>query len=566
MLPVVVLVLLIAWWLLPELSLSSQENGPMIHVVERGDFVHEVTERGNVESASNVEIRCEVKAKNSAGTTILEIVPEGTNVQPGDVLVKLDSSALENDRTQQEIVCSNSEAEVTKALNTYETAKIAKREYLEGKYVQEEQAILSEISEAKENLRQAADYLKHSIELEKKGYIPKLQLEGDQFAVEKAENKLAEAETKLKVLREFTREKMRIDLESDIKTAEANLKAKEHSHKLDLDKLALIESQIEKCVIKAQQPGQVVYANVTNRRGGSEIIIEPGSMVRERQVIIRLPDPNRMQIKAKINEAKVSLVAEEMPVVIHLDAFPELELHGRVAKVNEYPAPTSWYSASIKEYETVILIEESPPGLRPGLTAEVKILVEKLSDVVQVPVQAVFEHGGRHYCVLPDGKGWRSREVQIGSTNDKFVVIRDGLQPGEKVVLGAAGYRDEVDLPELPPETQVVRKNTRTKPTTFLEGERPQASRPGPDPTGTGTSGRRRSPTSVASGMFQQMDANGNGRLETAELSEQMRSRLKDADANGDGAIDRGELTAAMAKMSGTRRGPRQNARPGARP
>ena len=48
------------------------------------EFVHEIVERGNVESASNVEIRCEVKMRGKS-ITILEIVPEGTYVEPGQV-------------------------------------------------------------------------------------------------------------------------------------------------------------------------------------------------------------------------------------------------------------------------------------------------------------------------------------------------------------------------------------------------------------------------------------------------------------------------------------------------
>ena len=102
-------------------------------------------------------------------------------------------------------------------------------------------------------------------------------------------------------------------------------------------------------------------------------------MVRENQVIIRLPDPERMQVKAKINEAKIALVETDMPVTIRMDAFPDVELEGVVEKVNEYPAPTSWYSGNIKEYETFVKILGSPTTLKPGLTAEVRIQVEQLS-------------------------------------------------------------------------------------------------------------------------------------------------------------------------------------------
>lgn len=573
-----------------DLPFGGEEEGPIVHLVEKGDFIHDITERGNVESASNIEIRCEVQALNSQGTMILEIVPEGTYVEPGDVLAKLDSSSLENQQTQQQIVCNSSEAALIQATNDYETALIAKREYLEGKYAQEEQTIESEIFVAKEELRQAEQNLEYSKRLAAKGYVTPLQLEADRFAVDNAEKKLESAETKLRVLQEFTKAKMVKQLGADIKTTEAKRKEKDHTHQLDMEKLALIESQIEKCIIKAPQSGQVVYANVTNRHGGSDIIIEEGILVRERQVIIRLPDPKRMQVKAKINEAKVAMVEEGMPVVIRLDAFPDLELEGSVQKVNEYPAPTGWFSANVKEYETTIHIEQPPEALRPGLTAEVKIRVEQSSDVLHVPVQTVFEHGGKHYCVLRDGQDWTAREIRIGSTNDKTVIVEAGLEGGEEVVMGAAAYRDRVDLPELPSESEAKGMLANGRPAGRPRPEpaggeqsgapgtsrRPgpgESARPGPGasgrgprtPGGSGPGGSGRpDPATIVSRMLQQMDKNSNGRLDKDEIPEAMQSRLAAADTNGDGAIDRAELTAAMSRAAG--RGPAARPSPGASP
>ena len=463
------------WFLFPRLSLSSTETGPSMYRVERGEFIHEIIERGEVESASNVEIRSEVKSKGYSGTAILEIVPEGTIVESGDMLVRLDSASLEDERTQQQIVCNTSEAQLIQVQNTYETALIAKREYIEGKYRQEVQAIQNEIIVAKENRDRAKDYHVYSKRLAAKGYVTKLQLDADHFAVEKAENELEAAQIKLEVLERFTKEKQLKQLEADIRTAEAKLKAQEASHSLDLEKLALIESQIEKCVIKAPETGQVVYANITDHHGSKLTIIEEGTMIRERQVIIRLPDPKRMRIKAKVSESKIALVEEQMPAAVMLDAFADLELAGCVGKVGEYPLPTSRYSASVKEYETIVNILDSPPDLRPGLTAEVRIRVEQIPDVLQVPVQAVFEHGARHYCVFRDGQGYRSREVEIGSTNDKVVVINEGLNEGDEVVMGAAAYRDKVDLPELPAEgkTQQARNARYQQQASSIVGKKP---------------------------------------------------------------------------------------------
>jgi multidrug resistance efflux pump len=529
----------IGWSLWPGLGRSGPDSGPMMCQVERAEFIHEITDRGNLESASNVEIKCEVKSQGTAGTQILEIIPEGTYVQPGDVLAKLDSSVLEDDRTRQLIVCSNSEAALIQARNVYLTAVIAKEEYLQGVYEQTKQGITAEITVADENLRRAEDYARFSERLADRGYVTKLQLEADKFAVKKAGIDMGVAKQKLAVLDEFTKKKMAIQLDSDIKTAEAKLKAAEATHQLDLERLKLVEGQIEKCIIKAPEAGQVVYANVTGYRGTKEVLIAPGEMARERQVLIRLPDPKRMQVVAKIAEGKIALVQPEMPATIHLDAFPDLELEGAVDKVDEFPVPTSYFSSSVKEYQTLVRINGSPPGLRPGLTAEVKIRVEQLPDVLQMPVQSVFEHGGKYYCVIPAGRRFKVQEVQIRSTNDKVVVVRGGLQEGQQVVLNAAAYRDKLELPELPAENGHLasRGAQRRAGSAEANGSRPAEAQPAPAALG---------PAEIAKGIFAQFDKNRDGLLALSDLPADMRSRLQSADTNHDGMIDLAELTAAV--------------------
>ncbi len=464
--PVVAAVPMIAWFGLPKLTHPSEEGGPAMRTVGRGRFVHDVTEHGNVESASNVDICCEVES-HGGGVMILWIIPEGTYVepvpdwkpeQPGeeppDLLVKLDSSALEEKWMEQQIACNSSEATLIQARNVYQTALIAREQYVEGTFPQAKLTKESKIFVAEEELRKAEDTLAFNREQLAMGYVTDLQVQADEFRVEKAKKDLSEAETDLEVLENYTRKRMLGELESDIKVAKARLDSREHSHRIALEKLAEIQEQIDKCTIRAPRAGEVVYANVTDHHGHREVVIEEGITVRERQAIIRLPDATDMQVKAKINEARVSLIEVGMPATVELDAFSELELTGAVEKVNEYPLPSGWWAGNVKEYEAIIKINSLPEGLelRPGMTAKVSIRVEQRDDVLMLPVEAVFEHEGKHYCVLSKDRGLEARQVVIGSTNDKEVVVEQGLSEGEQVVLNAAGHRDQLDLPEPQPE------------------------------------------------------------------------------------------------------------------
>lgn len=438
---VVFISLIVFWWLIDDSK--SAASDVLTHVVERGEFRHVVVEQGEIESSRNVEIRCEVKTRNSQGITILEVVDEGTRVQPGDILMRLDSSALDQELVQQRIIRNTSEALMIQAKNDFEAATIAYKEYAEGMFHQEEQKLQSNVFIAEENVRRAKEYAKYSKRLAARGYVTVQQLEGDQFAVEKAGTELAAAKTELRVLQEYTKEKTTKQLDSDIKTADARWRSEQSSHQLELSKLQDIEQQVEKCIIRAPESGQVIHANQTNRRGNNEFVVEPGALVREQQVVLRLPDPEHMQVKAKINESRVTAVKSGMTANIRLDALGDRLFQGRVTRVSEYPEPGSWFSSQVKQYATLVDILDPPDTIRPGLTAEVTIDVEYRKDVLTVPVQSIYAHLDKFYCLVRRGPDWEPVQVELGASNDRLAVVQSGLEEGLTIAMQP---RSVVDL------------------------------------------------------------------------------------------------------------------------
>jgi multidrug resistance efflux pump len=436
------------WWgLLPGNSKSDSAKNHVVHTVARGPFEHEITERGKVESSSNDELRCQVKANNGTGTAILRIVAEGATVNPGDELVAFDSAALEAERQKQQIACNTSAAKVAKAHNTYKTAVISKREYEEGTYKQDEVTAQTEIDLKEGNLRQAEQRVQYSTRLAAKGYVAKGELEADELALKKAVGELEVARTKLQVLRDFTREKKLLEFEGNIDTAKNELEAEKNSHSLDLEKLKLLDSQLEKCVLRAPVAGQVVYPPPF-WSGDSEVRVGVGIVIREGQRVLRLPDLTKMQVNAKIHESKIHHVKVDMAVTVKLEAMPDApELKGRVVQVNEYPEESNFWN-STKQYSTIIQLDHAAPGTRPGMTAEVKIHIEKQTDVLAVPVQAVVERGDTFYCARRAGSGWEVREVKLGPNSDKFVVIVDGLDEGDEVMLDLREHAIDLGIPE----------------------------------------------------------------------------------------------------------------------
>ncbi len=104
-------------------------------------------------------------------------------------------------------------------------------------------------------------------------------------------------------------------------------------------------------------------------------------------------------------------------------------------EVAPLPDPTNFRSSGIKVYTTKVKIDQPLPGLRPGMTAQVEILVSELDNVLSVPVEAVVHYDDKdHVAVKKPGGGFEWREVTLGLSNEQSVEVKQGIQSGELVV------------------------------------------------------------------------------------------------------------------------------------
>ena len=565
---VVAMLSLAGWWMFGG---GDSDDGPdLIHnTVSRGPYDFVVIEQGTVESATNIELRCEVRSRGGGGggssssssggsTSIIDVVPEGTIVQPGDIVVKLDSSSLEQERDNQLITVASRRALVAQAENTLAAALIAREEYLNGTFVQEEKLIEGEVFVANKNMTTAQTSLDSARGLAAKGIITSLQVETAQFNLENAQKQLEMAQTKLNTIRKYTRQKILKDHDSAIATQEANVAAQKSSLALEETKLHDIEAQIEKCTIKAPSSGQVVYANQYDSWRGSsqaEFVVAPGTMVRERQVIIRLPNADDMQVKATVNEARVTLIRAGLPVTIRVDALKDEVIEGVVTKVNQYAEPGSYSSGNIKKYATFVKIVNPPAELRVGMNAEVRIHVERKNDALQVPVQALVERKGRFFSLVRKDEKYETREVKFTSSNDKVVAIASGLAEGDEIVMNPRSAGDLMAIPNLPDANPTQVAEVERSPgaqVTLTQGAAggvaPGGGPPGPGGGPAGGKGKGMPTPAQMVEQYMAADANKDGKLskeELAGLEERRRENLADADKDNDGYFDNKELTLA---------------------
>lgn len=575
---------------------SNTENkiDPILAEVEKGEFVSLVLDQGEVQSSENVEIRCEVKAQTRS-LNVIEVAPEGTRVKEGDFLVRLDSSAFEQDLETQKITVANAATEVIQAEAALETAKETLKEYEQGIFVETKKQIENDIYDAqgqietaRQELNQAKATYNHSKKLQGKGFITKQQLEAakfavsrNEFALKRAVNLKALAEKQEQVLVEITKVKETVQLRSDIRAAEVKLSNEIESQKVEMAQLDDIKAQIKKCtvVVPAGVQGQVVYAKESSR-GGNDWVLEEGTTVRERQVLVRLPNPDKMEIKALINEQSITQIKEGMPAEINVDALNNEKLKGIVTKVNQYAERSGWMSSSVRKYAVFVRILDPSDALKPGMNASVSIQARYEPDAIKIPIQAVYAVQDSSFCLVKKGEKWETRAVDVDGDNSQVVLIKSGLEVGEQVVLNPGTYKEIMELPESKLDTKIeisdeaharfkkarademkAEKSPAKKPSGEMAKKEEAKSGEGPGRGGRrgGGGGRRGGPpgggfdaSAIVDRMMQRYDTNSDGKIDATEIAsidERSRDRVKQGDKNGDGEVSKDELVKAMDAM-----------------
>lgn len=413
-------------------------------------------------------------SKVEGQTTIIMIVPEGTHVKEGELVCELDSSALSDKETQQEIAVekakaayeqgqedlriqeAQNESDIEAANLKLKLAQIDLKKFQEGELVQQINDLDSKIKLAEENLSRAQESYDYVQRLAKKGYRTQNDLESERIAVETQKINVQLVKGEKRVLIDFTEDRTLAELEANVKEyareiqrtesktraalaqKKAELRARELTFEVESKKYERLLAQIKACKIYATQDGQVVYANTRDGRMTDQVMIDVGVGVRERQAIINLPDLDLMKVNARIHESRISMVRPGMTAIVKVDAYPDETFHGEVDSVASVPSSTGGFGSTTKEYEAVIKItdeSEKVNKLRPGLTATTEILVERRDDVLQIPVQANITIGAKQFVFVVNGKKVDLRPIKVGKTNSNFIEILEGLEAGDAVVM-----------------------------------------------------------------------------------------------------------------------------------
>jgi HlyD family secretion protein len=546
--------------------------------VKRGDFLISVVEGGTLEAVNEDVIRCEVE-----GTArIVYIVPEGSYVKKGEMLVQLDSSSSEEAANQQQItveknhfahIQAQQQLEIQKSIVDSEIeaaelkVKIAKSDldkYVKAEAIQLKRNAQIEITNVLETLQIAEERLEWTKKLKEQGFETQANLDKDRLAVSQGKLKLEQANQALWILENFDLPKKEYELDAAYKAAVENLgrvklqgekllaqyKADVQTQKSTLDlsksKLQRDMKQLQATKIYAPQDGLVVYSTGGggDRRFSSESMIEEGAMVRYRQELIKLPDISQMKLLIRVHESHINHVRPGQPAFVVLDSMPDQRFRGMVNRVAPLPDGSSrWGNPNLKVYITEVLITDRLPDVKPGVSARAEVVITNMPSALTVPIQAVTTRKGRQVVFLASAPQ-KPIPVTVGMYNTKFIEITSGIKESDRVMLSPPFDPDEKDLAgaviAAGQEVPTADSNQLARVASLGNGRNGAPFDEAAGAAPEGENGGRRQRGSRGDGGF-----GGGGNFPGRE------EMLKQFDKNGDGELDETERAAMRERFGG---------------
>ncbi|MFM7317128.1 MAG: efflux RND transporter periplasmic adaptor subunit, partial [bacterium] len=266
-----------------------------------------------------------------------------------------------------------------------------------------------------------------------KGYISKSSVMMEEMSMQRSDIALTQAEIQLNTFEKYGLPKHLHQLQTRITTLQTNAQMENERYQRYLERLALYEKQIENCTVRAPHDGLAVYANEDD--GDSRV--EEGSSVRQGQDLFNLPDLTDMQVMAKLSESIVQKVRPGMKVRILIESVFNKSLMGTVDRIAQLPIVSSSWRATneVKQYYCIVKVDDEPQDIRPGLNAEIQVLLDSPVDKLTITPDVVEIEGNREYCLVLDEDGSiEKREIRTRTGDPQTLEVIEGLKEGENVL------------------------------------------------------------------------------------------------------------------------------------
>ena len=335
---------------------------------------------------------------NDFGLVLQELIKPGSAVKKNQVVAEFDRQYMQTRLDDYKATVSQSEASLRRQLADLAVARKTK-----------EQQLL-----AAKGMYEKAKYDMKTIPV-----LSALDVERTKLALEESEAKYKQIETELKFLTASEKAQVRI-LELSLEQTRGEFKRS--------------QLNVERLMVKAPIDGITVMQ--TTFRGGDLGQVQQGDQLYPGQGFMSIVDPRSMVINAMVNQADAEKMKLGLKARVRFDAYPDLELPGRVYSVGGIPRSSGARADWVKEIPVRLKLDTMDSRILPDLSVAADVVVEASEEAsVVVPTSSVFDDGGKPYVMVEARaqNGWEHRPVERGMSNFTHVVIRSGLKPGERV-------------------------------------------------------------------------------------------------------------------------------------
>ncbi len=470
-------------------SAQAANSGSDLFLVKRDKLRISLKENAELAAAVETRVRSEMEGQN----TVIFLVKEGTRVNKGDRLVQLDASQVIEKRATQEIQVARAkaamvsaekgediqvkqnQAEMLGAENDLNIAKLDQEKFrgreLEGvrqmgEREQQTRDADDSIKLAEQERRLAEDRLEWSKKLFQKQFITKNELERDELDADRKKYQVQRAANQKTLLQDYdlrikeigieqkvieanlALDRVKAQGEAKLAQAVAEVESRGAELKLAVERLENLERQVKNALIVAPTPGLVVYSFEGDGMRRREVV-EEGSSVRERQALIILPDITRMVANLAVHEAMVDKVTVGQVAMVRIDSVPDRVFPARVAAVSTLADSSQRsFNPTTKVYKTTVALDGESLPLRPNMTANCEIIISEHADVLFVPMQAVQRQGAVSYAWVATDQGPQARAIELGVNDYSYVIVKAGLQEGDRVHLTVPAAAKVPDFPQ----------------------------------------------------------------------------------------------------------------------
>jgi HlyD family secretion protein len=193
------------------------------------------------------------------------------------------------------------------------------------------------------------------------------------------------------------------------------------------------EANVKKMSVKAPMDGIVVMQSIV--RNGEFGQIREGDQVAAGQPFVQIVDPTSMVLNATVNQVDAEKLRLGMKAVIHMDAYPDIELPGTLVGIGAMAKASTFRARYVGEIPIRIKLEKTDSRVIPDLTGSAEVILNSERNTMITPLASVFAEEGGSYVFVQGPEGWIKKKVELGLPSYTMVVVRSGLQQGDVVAL-----------------------------------------------------------------------------------------------------------------------------------